>query len=201
MSASIAVTAVITAVRAAINPRMAVERPATPSLALKVWLTKAAVRAREPDPEHDREASDLVFQGHPLTDELFARDDQRAERMSLQRLHMHGLEEAGASQVRQPSRVIAVGFVSRKRLERLVGLPALHAHHGEAEAAQSVEQDRHHAPGLEHDATTTRRLGQLVSNCLCRRDRLALVDNRSFAIENTDVGLVHRDIEASKILH
>jgi hypothetical protein len=35
MSASIAATAVITAVRAAINPRMAAERPAIPSLALR----------------------------------------------------------------------------------------------------------------------------------------------------------------------
>ena len=46
MSASIAPTAVITAVRAAIKPRMAAERPATPSLALTAWLTKAAVSAR-----------------------------------------------------------------------------------------------------------------------------------------------------------
>ena len=30
-------------------------------------------RAREPDPEHDREVSDLVFQGHPLADEFCAR--------------------------------------------------------------------------------------------------------------------------------
>src|SRR5277367_1039948 len=59
MSASIAATPVITAVRAAIRPRMAVERPATPSLALSAWLTKAAVSAGEPDPEHDRQASDL----------------------------------------------------------------------------------------------------------------------------------------------
>jgi hypothetical protein len=35
MSASIAATAVITAVRAVINPRMAAERPAIPSLALR----------------------------------------------------------------------------------------------------------------------------------------------------------------------
>ena len=46
MSASIAATAVITAVRAAIKPRMAAERPATPSLTLRAWLTKAAVSAR-----------------------------------------------------------------------------------------------------------------------------------------------------------
>jgi hypothetical protein len=45
-SASIAATAVMTAVRAAIKPRMAAERPATPSLALRAWLTKAAVSAR-----------------------------------------------------------------------------------------------------------------------------------------------------------
>ena len=46
MSASITATAVITAVRAAIKPRMAAERPATPSLALRAWLTKAVVSAR-----------------------------------------------------------------------------------------------------------------------------------------------------------
>jgi hypothetical protein len=41
---------------------MAAERPATPSLALRAYLMKPAVSARgEPDPEHDREASDLAF--------------------------------------------------------------------------------------------------------------------------------------------
>jgi hypothetical protein len=50
---------------------------------------KAAVRATfavqpqparkmEPDPEHNRQASDLIFQGHPLADQLLARADQRA---------------------------------------------------------------------------------------------------------------------------
>jgi hypothetical protein len=82
----------------------------------------------------------LVFQGHPLANQLLARDDQRAERMSLQRLHMHGLEEAGASQMRQTSRVVAIGLVGRKRLERMVGLPALHADHGQTEVAQPVEK-------------------------------------------------------------
>jgi hypothetical protein len=71
-------------------------------------------RAGQADPEHDRQASDLVFQGHALADQLLARDDQRAERMSLQRLHMHGLEEAGAGQMRQPSCVIAIGLVGRE---------------------------------------------------------------------------------------
>ena len=46
MSASIAATAVITAVRAAINPRMATERPAIPSLALRALPMKAFESAR-----------------------------------------------------------------------------------------------------------------------------------------------------------
>jgi hypothetical protein len=46
MLASIAATAVITAVRAAIRPRMAAERPAIPSLALRALSIKAAARAR-----------------------------------------------------------------------------------------------------------------------------------------------------------
>ena len=121
--------------------------------------------------------------------------------MSLQRLHMHGLEEAGASQMRQTSRIVAISLVGRERLESLVGLPALNADHGQTEVAQPVEQDRRHTPSLEHDPTATRRLGQLVSNRLCCRRRLALVNHRAFAVENADMGLVHRDIEASKILH
>jgi hypothetical protein len=114
MSASIAATAVITAVRAALNPRMAAERPAIPSLALRAWRMKAFVSAGQSDPEHDQQASDLVFQGHALADQFLARADQRAERMSLQRLHMHGFEEAGPGQMRQPSCIIAVGLVGRK---------------------------------------------------------------------------------------
>jgi hypothetical protein len=44
---------------------------------------------------------------------------------------MHGLEEAGASQMRQTSRIVAISLVGRERLESLVGLPALNADHGQ----------------------------------------------------------------------
>jgi hypothetical protein len=46
ISASIAPTALITAVRAALKPRMAAERPGIPSLALRARSTNAAVSAR-----------------------------------------------------------------------------------------------------------------------------------------------------------
>jgi hypothetical protein len=46
MSASIAATAVMTAVRAAIRPRMAADRPAIPSLALRALSMKPAASAR-----------------------------------------------------------------------------------------------------------------------------------------------------------
>jgi hypothetical protein len=121
--------------------------------------------------------------------------------MSWQRLHMHRLEEAGAGQMRQPSRVVAIGLVGRKRFERLVGLPALDADDGKAELAQSVEQDRRHATRFEYDATTTRRFRQLICDCLRHRRCLTLTNDLAFAIENANVGLVHRDIEASKIIH
>ena len=50
MSASIAATAVITATRAALKPRIAAERPATPSLALRAWSMNAVVSARTTAP-------------------------------------------------------------------------------------------------------------------------------------------------------
>src|SRR5271155_4967421 len=114
---------------------------------------------------------------------------------------MHGLEEARAGQMRQPSRVIAIGLVGRERPKRLVGLPALDAHHGEAELAEPVKQDRRHASGLEYDPTTARRFRQLVGDRLCRRRRIALVNHNAFAVENANASLIHRDIEASEIVH
>jgi len=105
--------------------------------------------------------------------------------------HMHGLEEASASQVRQTSRVVAIGLVSRERLERLIGLPAFHADHGQTELAQPVEQDRRDSPRLEYDATTTRRFGQFVGDRLCSRLRLALANHHALAFENANMRLVH----------
>src|SRR5208282_5728758 len=56
-------------------------------------------------------------------------------------------------------------------------------------------------PRLKYDATTTRRLRQLVRDRVCYRRRLAFIDNRALAIENADMSLVHRDVETSKIVH
>src|SRR5580700_9378055 len=114
---------------------------------------------------------------------------------------MHGLEEASASQVRQSSRVVAIGLVGRQRLERLVGLSAFHADHGQTELAQPVKEDRRHASGLEDNSTTTRSFRQFDGDCRCRRLRLALINHHPFAIENANMRLVHRDIEASEIVH
>src|SRR4029077_20488390 len=158
-------------------------------------------RAGQSDPEHDRETTDLIFQSHSLADQLLARADQRADGVRGKRLHMHGLEEACASQMRQPSRVIAISLVSRKRFERLVGLPALHADHGQTELAQPVKQDRRHASSFEHDATTNWPFGQFVGDRLRSRLRLALANHHAFAVKNANMRLVRRDIEASKIVH
>ena len=93
--------------------------------------------------------------------------------------------------MRQPSRVVAIGLVSRKRLERLIGLSALDAHQGQTELAQPVEQDWRHSPRLEYDATTTWRFGQFVGDCLRSRLRLALANHHAFAVENANMRLVH----------
>ena len=104
---------------------------------------------------------------------------------------MHGLEEASASQIRQPRRAIAIGAVGRKRLERLVRLPALYTDHGQTELAQPVKEDRRHSSCLEHDPTTTRRFGQFIGDSLRSQLRLALVNHRPFAVENANMRLVH----------
>src|SRR6516165_4443514 len=121
--------------------------------------------------------------------------------MSRQRLHMHGLEEASSGEMSQASRVIAIGLVGREGLERLIRLPALDTDHGKTQLAKPVEQDRGHSTSFEYDAKTTGRFRQLTGDRLRRRRRPALVNHLAFPIENADVGLVHRDVEASKIVH
>ena len=98
--------------------------PRSASSALSMKATVSARGSRTPNTTARR--TDLIFQGHSLADQLLARADQRADGGRGKRLHMHGLEEACAepSQMRQPSRVIAIGLVGRQRLERLIGLPA-----------------------------------------------------------------------------
>src|SRR4029077_17178592 len=104
------------------------------------------------------QAWELIFQGRALADQLLARADQRADGVRRKRLHVHGLEETSAGQMRQPSRVVTIGLVGRQRLERLVGLPAFHADHGQTQLAQPVKQDRRHSPRLEYDPTSDWRI-------------------------------------------
>ena len=123
MSASIAATAAITAARAAAKPRRATERPATPSLAFEGLPEEGGgERAREPDPEHDRQASDLVFQGHPLADQFLAGDSERIA-WAGNDFTCTGLKNRCGPDA--PERVVAIGLMGRKRFERLIRLPAL----------------------------------------------------------------------------
>jgi hypothetical protein len=199
ISASIAATAVITAVRAALKPRIAAERPAIPSLALRAWWMNAAVSARGSRNPNTTARPLIWFSKVTRWPTNFLRDDQRAERMSLQRLHMHRLE-AGVSQMRQTSRVVAIGLVGRKRLERpgrLVG--SRRRPPGDRVGATRETGSAPYAQS-QHDATATRLFRQFAGDSLRRRLRLALANHHAFAIENADVRLVDRDIQASKIL-
>src|SRR5580704_12650078 len=114
---------------------------------------------------------------------------------------MHRLEEASSGEVRQTTSIIAIGLVGGERLERLVGLPALDADHWETKLVQPVKQDRRHSPRLEYNPTATRRFRQFAGDRLRCRRRLALTNDRPFTVKNANMRLVHRDIEASEIVH
>src|SRR5438094_9503352 len=98
MSPSIATMAASTAVRAATRPCMAADRPGIPSLAWRACLMN--VGTRQSDAEHHGQAADLVLESDPLPDQLLASDDQRADRVRRQGLHMNRFEEAGSRQMR-----------------------------------------------------------------------------------------------------
>src|SRR6266446_6433267 len=128
MSPSIATTAASTAARAATRPRMAADRPGMPSLAPSACLMKAGLSARGSRTPNTTARPRIWFS---LTYQLLASDDQRPDSVRRQRLHMNGLEEAGAGEMRQATCVVAVGLVRRQRLQRLIRLPALDADDGQ----------------------------------------------------------------------
>src|SRR5438874_9713662 len=101
MSPSIATMAASTAVRAATRPCMAAERPGIPSLYLESLPDECRTeRTRQSDAEHHGQAADLVLESDPLPDQLLASDDQRADGVRRQGLHMNRFEEAGSRQMR-----------------------------------------------------------------------------------------------------
>jgi hypothetical protein len=101
MSASIAATAAITAVRAAIKTSHGGGKTRDPFACFESLVDEGGGESpREPDSKHDRQTSDLIFQGYSLAHQLLARDDERADGVGRQGLHMHRLEEALCSQHR-----------------------------------------------------------------------------------------------------
>jgi hypothetical protein len=69
--------------------------------------------------------------------------------------------------MRQSSRIVAISLVSRERLERLMGLPALDARHGQAKVAR---------PFVNSSAIAA-----------ARRRRLGLVNGHTLAVENANM--------------
>src|ERR1700722_14527010 len=152
MSASIAATAVITAVRAAINPRMATERPAIPSLALRALSMKATMSARGSRTPNTT-AKPRIWLSKVMrcpTSFLRAMISERTA-WADRDFTCTGLKNPVRAKCASPRASLRVGLVGRERLERLVRLPALYTDHREAELAQPMEQDRRHASSLESD--------------------------------------------------
>src|ERR1051326_1924734 len=61
---------------------------------------RGAECTRQSDAEYHGQAADLVLESDPLTNQLLASDDQRADGMRRQGLHMNRFEEAGAGEMR-----------------------------------------------------------------------------------------------------
>jgi hypothetical protein len=72
-----------------------------PSLVRSAWPDEGRAQCTwQSDAEHHGKAADLVLQSDPLADQLFASDDQRPDSVCRQGLHVNGLEEAGAGEMR-----------------------------------------------------------------------------------------------------
>ena len=105
---------------------MAADRPSIPSLARSACAIRVGLSARGKRTPNTTARPRIWFLQHdPLADQLLADDDQRANSVRRQRFHVYGLEEAGTGEMRQTTRIVAVGLVGSQRLQRLRGLAAL----------------------------------------------------------------------------
>src|SRR5437879_4133746 len=101
----------------------------------------------------------------------------------------------------QAARIVAVGFVGRKRLQRLTSLPALDTDHRHTASGQAVMEHRGHTAGLEHDPPTGRCSGQRGFDVGGRRRYLHLVNDRAVSVHDAHVRLFHRHVQSSEIVH
>jgi len=193
MSASIAGTAVITAVRAAIRPRVAAERPAIPSLALRALSMKPAVCARGSRTPNTTARPRIWFSKVTRWPTNFLRATF-SERMACagSDFTCAGLKKPVRAKCANPRASLRSILWVASDLARLLGLPALDAGDRKAELAQPVKQDRRHSSRFEYDATTPWRLRQFAGDHVRRRRRLA--NHHAFAVKNANMGLIHRDI-------
>ena len=67
---------------------------------------------------------------------------------------MHGLEEAGARQMRQTAGIIVVRLMRGEQLQGLIGLPAPDADNWQSKLVQTMVQHRRHSASLEYDPLT-----------------------------------------------
>lgn len=114
---------------------------------------------------------------------------------------MGRLVEAGSGQMRQATRIVPICLVPGQRFQRLMCLPAFDALHGNASFGETVVQIGCHSAGLKDNSCAGWTCVQEVTYGPWRGWRVSFSGNSAATIQNTDMRLLHRDIQASKIVY
>jgi hypothetical protein len=116
-------------------------------------------------------------------------------------LHVHRPEPAGADDLREAARVVAVGLV-RHRAHGRLGPPGLEAHRRQARRDQALVQPGGQRARLQPDplqdepqALEERDQGLRLARDAC------LPHHRPCLVDHADGGLFQRHVQASKVLH
>ena len=166
----------------------------------------AAVSARgQTDPEHDRQASDLIFQGHSLADQLLARANKRPERMSQRSdFTCTGLKNPVQAKCTALEHVIAIALVGLHSDPSACG-PAGSLHRLRADPVGAARETGLIAITSRLSRTRSDDNSVLSPNSPATTYAVGLslapANHHAFAIENANKRLIHRDIGASKIVH
>ena len=121
--------------------------------------------------------------------------------MAVHALDRHLAVPARAHDLRQAAGIVAVGLVQLQG-ERRLDVPSIKADHGQAQLPQLVPVPGRQGTALQTDA---HRLGRPRadgrSDCLRGGGALAFPDHLAAAIDDTDRGLLLRDVQSDILFH
>src|SRR5271166_335315 len=146
------------------------------------------------------QAANVIGNRLPLRDELSTRHQQHSQRLSIHALDGNLAEPSSAHDLRQPMRVIGIGFVELQA-EGSLRVAGIDADDGQTMLTQLQGQPVRHLPGLQADAHSRRGIpAHELADRFCLGAAFASPYDGAALIDDADRGGLKRHVKADIVL-